>query len=216
MWQMLRVPQLLQNAWYKIPWERQTEWAEEPQERRQLALSWAEKARSRPKLALHDITTCECTWPKNHPVLYSGTEGRGYVRRTHPAQGQNCPKESSQLLPSRLLRSPLSQRRQEELTAKAATGTRAEVASPGRQEKHQHLGRNKHEPTHPHKSLCSGKWRVTCFKNKKYLMKMNHENESWPFVTREGQTTTAASAEQLCVPGRLKWKDPDTTVPVRR
>lgn len=160
--------------------------------------------------------TCECTWPKNHPVLYSGTEGRGYVRRTHPAQGQNCPKESSQLLPSRLLRSPLSQRRQEELTAKAATGTRAEVASPGRQEKHQHLGRNKHEPTHPHKSLCSGKWRVTCFKNKKYLMKMNHENESWPFVTREGQTTTAASAEQLCVPGRLKWKDPDTTVPVWR
>lgn len=53
---MLRVPQLLQNAWYKIPWERQTEWAEETQERWQLALSCAEKARSRPELALHDIT----------------------------------------------------------------------------------------------------------------------------------------------------------------
>lgn len=53
---MLRVPQLLQNAWYKIPWERQTEWAEETQERWQLALSCAEKARSRSELALHDIT----------------------------------------------------------------------------------------------------------------------------------------------------------------
>lgn len=53
---MLRVPLLLQNAWYKIPWERQTKWAEEPQERWQLALSCAEKDRSRPDLVLQDIT----------------------------------------------------------------------------------------------------------------------------------------------------------------
>lgn len=161
-----------------MPRERQMERAEEPQERCQLALSCAEKARGRPELDLHDTTHMwvYLTWKPSRALQQHYGQGLcPSSQEDSSAQGQKCPKEASQLLPCRLWCSPVPQQRQEELTAKAATGTRAEVTSPGRREEHQHLGRNKLGPTHPCKSLCSRKWRVTCFKNKKYLMKMNHD-----------------------------------------
>lgn len=172
---MLRVPQLLQNDWYKIPWERRMEWAEEPRRGGSWLCAVLRGPGADPSWLCMTSPTCDCTWPANHPALYSITEGRGCVPALGTHQLEVSPKEATQLLPSRLWCSPLSQRRQEELTAKAATGTRAEAALPGRREKHQHLGETSTSPHNYIKASALGKGESTALKNKKYLMKMNHD-----------------------------------------
>lgn len=90
MWQMLRMPQLLQNAWYKIPWERQMEWAEEPRRGGSWFCPVLRRPGADPSWLCRTSPTCECTWPENHPALYSSTEGRGCVPalRTHQLKSE--------------------------------------------------------------------------------------------------------------------------------
>lgn len=71
-------------------------------------------------------------------------------------------------------------------------------------------GRNKNESTQLHKSLCTGKGGVTCFKKQE----IPHENELWCSVTREGHTRTTASAELSNSACLVEWNQGFTTSPM--
>lgn len=159
----------------------------------------------------------EQTWPGaagHHPQVpdLKTTQGSTVALRAGlwpcSQDSSEPPQEGFQLLPSRLWCSSLSQHRQEELTAEAAPGTRAE---PGRGEKHQHLGRNKHEPTQLHKSFCSGKGEPPALKTWNILWKV-----IMTFCDKGGSHQNCLSwTEQLSLPGRVKLRVPNPMVPVR-
>lgn len=171
------------------------------QERWQLTLCCVQRARSRPKLALHDITHVWLHLTCKPPSTLQHHWGQGLCpsSRDSSARGQPQGGYSASAFQALVLPSLPAQAGGAHCKSSHRNQSRGGLARQAGEAPAS--GRNKHESTQLHKSLCAGKGGVNCFKKQE----IPHENESWCSVTREGYTRTTASAELSSSACLVEW-----------